>query len=90
MLSTFNGIYLLIERGMVSDTKVLSRTLIRTFFVSAVAKDKETADLFYQQNILLKYESLKKLMDSDNVTQDRIDDLKRLSELKKLIHEENT
>jgi hypothetical protein len=88
MLSTFNGIYLLMERGMLCETKVLSRTLIEELFsLCAIAKNKEIANAFYQQNIILKYEALKKLVESspNGVLADGKEHGKRLSELKNMV-----
>jgi hypothetical protein len=87
MLSVFEGSYVLIERGMVSETKILLRTLMETLFsLCAVAKDKDAAERFYQGHNYLKYKALKKMLESHSpaIIPNEIDHSKRLAELKNL------
>jgi hypothetical protein len=84
-LSIFEGSYILIERGMVSETKILLRTLMETLFsLCAVARDKEAAEQFYQGHNYLKYKALKKMLESHSpaIVPNEIDYGKRLAELK--------
>jgi hypothetical protein len=85
MLGIFEGSYILIKRGMVSETKILLRTLMEALFsLCAVAKDKETAERFYQEHNYLKYKALKKMINSDSeiILSSKKNHGKRLAELK--------
>jgi hypothetical protein len=84
MLGIFEGSYILIERGMVSETKVLLRTLMETLFsLRAIAKDKEEAERFYQEHDYLKYTALKKMLQANSqvIPLNGRDHSKRLAEL---------
>jgi hypothetical protein len=84
MLGIFEGSYILIKRGMVSETKILLRTLMEALFsLCAVAKDKEAAEQFYQEHNYLKYKALKKMLKSNSkaILSNGKDHGKRLAEL---------
>jgi hypothetical protein len=84
MLGIFEGSYILIERGMVSETKVLLRTLMEALFsLRAIAKDKEGAEQFYQEHNYLKYMALKKMLQANSqvIPLNGRDHSKRLAEL---------
>jgi hypothetical protein len=87
MVSLFEGSYIVIERGMDSEATILLRSLMESLFsLGAITKDKDLAENFYQQHILLKSKGLSKLLESPSLTSGK-DYTARLTELKKKVGE---
>ena len=87
-LSLFEGIIIVIERGMLDEAKILLRTLMEALFaLRAITMHAEVAEEFYQSHLIVKRRALWKFRKSSlNLADSRGRDLtERIKELDGLI-----
>jgi len=78
-LSSYQSIYLLSERGLASEAKIILRAIFENVFkYVAIVKDKDLAKVFINQDVIHQKKSINKLIESDQ-------SLKSVKELKDII-----
>lgn len=61
-ISTYQGVIILAERGMPSETTVVLRTLLEVLFrICAIAKDVNVADIYIQEDEIYRKKSIYKI-----------------------------
>lgn len=81
LLSSYQSIYLLCEKGLVAESKIILRSIFENVFkFVAIVKDKELAKTFIKQDMIHQKKSINKLFESDP-------SLKSVKELKEIIEE---
>lgn len=93
VLSTFEGVIILIERGMLDETKVLLRTLMEVLFaLRAITQHAEVAEEYYQSRLTIQLTALRKIARSQPTLKDSQgrDLSERIKELGSLIGKRKT